>query len=163
MTAESKSISYAELKAFITHHFSDDYTIFAPVTDSTFRPSAAKMGHVFELSDSQEQVDRLLARLPVLQEQSKDPDEEGDLPVSDEAVAQMRLLISVLASSFSSHEALWKGISLSPTPNGGLQISWRTQGNSLSFTVENGDFEVVTKYGNTRPERTVFFGFNLVK
>ncbi len=163
MPAESKPINYAELKAFITNQFSDDYTIFAPVAESTFKPSAAKIGHAFEFSECHERVQCLLARLPILQERSKDPDEEGDLPVSNETVEQMRLLISVLASRFSSDEALWKGISLNPTPNGGLQISWRTQSNSLCFTLEDGDLKIVTKKGNTRPERTVFSGLNLFK
>ena len=105
-----------------------------------------------ELPRQNKETQKWFGRLFELQEQSKDPDELGDLPVSDKTVAKMSHLIYSLITHVSTADMMAHS-SLSVTPAGGLQLSWRGGGDSLSFTVKEHETVVVIKQGEALPKR----------
>jgi hypothetical protein len=110
-------------------------------------------------------VQDLVDELNSFTELQEDWDGEESLPVSPDALASAKFLIDLAVQETKFRGIAWVAPSASPTPDGGIALTWDHAGHRLMLIFEGESDAVVCviKNGHFRPVRQIVPFWNAIE
>lgn len=105
--------------------------------------------------DARADIRQVVLRIRKIKAKSEDPDDEDDKLISVAVASRAESLVKALARRVYFEGLRWSVPSVSPTPSGGIHISWRNDEYSVGLTVADheGSITVVSMRPNEIPVR----------